>query len=113
MFEIIMIIVFVLSTAFFAFLCWRLWQRVELQDRAFTSIHGYLNLLHQMCAVVLTREIYADEPIVRAFVDVCKDVEPFLLQIDGQFYYDEEVPDSSKTLEGYYQDKAEWEKTNA
>lgn len=83
------------------YICYRLWQETESQDRALNSIHGHMNLIHSMCVKVLEKEVYSDDPVIRAFIDVLKDINDFMYAYDNQFIYDEEPPEASEPFRGY------------
>ena len=63
-----------------------------------------MNLLHQMCAQVLSRDVYTADPLVRAFVDVLHDVEPYIIRFGEEFGYDSEIPPVPKDLKDYGKD---------
>lgn len=111
---LIVLVLSILGNIALAFVAWRMWQQTERNDDVFTAIHRYLNNLHVMCVAVLTRPIYSDDVLVRAFVDVIKDIEPYLLSLNDELYFDEEVPQAAKELEGYNQtEEKEEEKEDA
>jgi len=74
------------------FACYRLWQQTELYDETIESIHVHLDTLHKMRATVLAKEIYTNDPVIRAFVDVLNDLEPFLINYSLTYSFDEEIP---------------------
>jgi hypothetical protein len=93
-----------LTTGFFAYLSWRLWQENNLYENAITGLNGYMNLLHQMCAQVLEKDIYSADPLVRAFVDVLNDIEPYIIKFGEEYGYTSDIPPEPKEIEGFKDD---------
>lgn len=90
-----------LLLVFVSYFAYRLWGETENQDKALESIHGHMNLLHSMCIRVLDKEIYTDDPVIRAYVNVLDDINHFLHAYNDQFQYDEDTPLESENLKGY------------
>ena len=77
-------------------------EEINRLDDIYEGLFGYMNLLNNMCATVLSNEIYSNEPTIRAFINVLKDTQVALKQVNDEFDYDEEeMPIEAETLKGY------------
>lgn len=81
----------------------KLHEEVERLDNIYEGLYEYLNLLNNMCATVLSHEIYSNEPVIRAFINVLRDTQVALQQVNENFVFEDETPKEAETMKGYNQ----------
>ena len=104
-FLVSLFIIMAATLAGFVIASWRLWKAVEFRDNCFDELFVYLNNLNSSCSAVLHKEIYTDDPVIRGFVDIIKDIQPIISKINSEYVFADEIPETAKPLLGYNQFK--------
>jgi archaellum component FlaF (FlaF/FlaG flagellin family) len=98
--SIILLIATAIGTSYVIVKLLRENERVEtiIQD-----MHQHLDDLHTSAVDILSKDIYSDEPMVRVLVDLLKNLENYLKDIDDTLYFTDETPEPPKKMGGYFQ----------